>query len=384
MIAAATLLTVEYLPLPWYEGEPLHFPLLYRTGVWTSLVLSAAFVGALRGARLGRGAPARRRRWRRPSWCWSASSICRSSTGWPPPPRMSSARRSPRSSSLVTEELQKSAPDNAPALQDDLALLAQEARRCREILRKLNSLGTQDSGDVLERAVDRDADRGGRRAASRDQAVEVDRDRGRARRPRRPCARNPGIVYGLGNLVENAVDFAQIEGADRRALDAQSRQSSSSRTTAPAFAADNSEPARRSLCERPLHANDAPRPSPTPASASAFSSPRRCSSAPAPRSRPPMSSRREPAREVTITWPRVASGARGPAQWRPAPLRDAWPDAEQTDFAADGAVIYSGELTMIRDGRRHDDRRQAAPTTSTPMDCRGGRGDELPQRQLRC
>ena len=45
MIASATILTVEYLPLPWYEGVQLHFPLLYRTGVWTSLVLSAAFVG---------------------------------------------------------------------------------------------------------------------------------------------------------------------------------------------------------------------------------------------------------------------------------------------------------------------------------------------------
>jgi len=45
MVAAATLLTVEYLPLPWRADEQLHFPLLYRLGVWSALVLSAAFVG---------------------------------------------------------------------------------------------------------------------------------------------------------------------------------------------------------------------------------------------------------------------------------------------------------------------------------------------------
>ena len=30
--------------------------------------------------------------------------------------------------------------------------------------------------------------------------------------------RNPGILYGLGNLVENAVDFARIRGGDRGRL----------------------------------------------------------------------------------------------------------------------------------------------------------------------
>ena len=34
-------------------------------------------------------------------------------------------------------------------------------------------------------------------------------------------ARNPAILYGLGNLVENAVDFAAFARPDRRLVDAQ-------------------------------------------------------------------------------------------------------------------------------------------------------------------
>ncbi len=45
---------------------------------------------------------------------------------------------------LIIKELRKAVPENAPALRDDLALLAQEAARCREILGKLASLGAMD------------------------------------------------------------------------------------------------------------------------------------------------------------------------------------------------------------------------------------------------
>ena len=33
------------MPLPWYADDRAEFPLLYRTGVWAALVLSAAFIG---------------------------------------------------------------------------------------------------------------------------------------------------------------------------------------------------------------------------------------------------------------------------------------------------------------------------------------------------
>jgi two-component system sensor histidine kinase RegB len=87
-----------------------------------------------------------------------------------------------------------------------LALLSQEARRCREILRKLNSLGT-DQGDVINRlsleALIEDV-LGAQ--GSGDITVTVSTH---GSEPQPYCARNPGIMYGLGNLVENAIDFAK-------------------------------------------------------------------------------------------------------------------------------------------------------------------------------
>lgn len=204
MIATATILTVEFLPLPWYEGKELSFPLLYRSGVWTSLALSAAFVGLYAArvsdeARLLSTALAATElvleREQHLSQLDGLAAAAAHELGTPL-----------ATITVVTKELQKSIPNTAPALADDLALLAQEATRCREILRKLTSLGS-DTGSMLnvqsletliEEVVEPHREFG--------VAVEVSAN-GPPRQPE--FARNPGILYGLGNLVENAFDFAR-------------------------------------------------------------------------------------------------------------------------------------------------------------------------------
>lgn len=203
MIAAATILTVEFLPLPWYPGVDLHFPLLYRTGVLASLVLSAAFIGIYAArvsdeARLLSAALAATElvleREQHLSQLDGLAAAAAHELGTPL-----------ATITIVTKELQKLVPATAPALAEDLALLAQETQRCREILRKLASLGS-DTGSVLNvqslealiaEVVEPCRDFG--------VAIEIVKT-GRVSEP--ACARNPGILYGLGNLVENACDFA--------------------------------------------------------------------------------------------------------------------------------------------------------------------------------
>lgn len=204
MIAAATILTVEFLPLPWYPGMELHFPLLYRSGVWTSLVLSAAFIGLYAArvsdeARLLATALAATElvleREQHLSQLDGLAAAAAHELGTPL-----------ATITVVTKELQKSIPATAPALADDLALLAQEARRCRDILRKLASLGS-DTGSVLnvqslETLIEEVVE------PHREFGVDVEVAKsGPASEP--ALARNPGILYGLGNLVENAFDFAR-------------------------------------------------------------------------------------------------------------------------------------------------------------------------------
>jgi two-component system sensor histidine kinase RegB len=204
MIAVATVLAVEYYPLPWYPDEKLTFPLLYRTGVWAALVLSAAFIGIYAArvsdeARLLANALAATElvleREQHLSQLDGLAAAAAHELGTPL-----------ATITLIIRELQKSVPENAPELRDDLALLAQESARCREILGKLASLGATDQSSVMnllsidtliQEVVE----------PQRDAEVEVDISKTGPSNPP-VLARNPAILYGLGNLVENAIDFA--------------------------------------------------------------------------------------------------------------------------------------------------------------------------------
>jgi two-component system, sensor histidine kinase RegB len=204
MIAAATFLTVDYEPLPWRNGETLHFPLLYRMGVWAALVLSAAFIGIYAArvsdeARQLAGALAATElvleREQHLTQLDGLAAAAAHELGTPL-----------ATITLIISEMQKAAPGAAPEMREDLALLAQEARRCREILKKLASLGTDEAHVLNVQVID----------TLIEEVVEPQRDQGvqisvvkDGPAPSPICARNPGLLYGLGNLVENAVDFAK-------------------------------------------------------------------------------------------------------------------------------------------------------------------------------
>ncbi len=216
MVAAATLLTVDYLPLPWYKGAGLYFPLLYRLGFWASLTLSAAFIGTYAArvsdeARLLAGALTATElvleREQHLSQLDGLAAAAAHELGTPL-----------ATITVITKELQKAAPANAPGLQEDLALLAQEAQRCREILRKLASLGADQNSLLNRLSLGMLIEEVAQPLRGPDVAIETMRQ---GPGPEPVCARNPGILYGLGNLVENAVDFAKTKVTIRAAWSSQ-------------------------------------------------------------------------------------------------------------------------------------------------------------------
>ena len=107
-------------------------------------------------------------------------------------------------------------PDTPPA-SDDLDLLSQQVRRCREILGKLTSLGADPGsmlthmtlGVLLEEVVQP------HRNFDVDVKVVLGRTIARAR-----LFQKSRTLYGLGNLVENAVDFARSRVETRAEWDA--------------------------------------------------------------------------------------------------------------------------------------------------------------------
>jgi two-component system sensor histidine kinase RegB len=115
---------------------------------------------------------------------------------------------------VVAKELMRDAKPSNPHY-DDLVLLRAQAERCRAILGDLAGMGEQPDfivsrmpiSHLLEEAV----------APHRIAAVPVNvevvvapphgQDGGTAA-VEPVMQRNPGVIYGLGNLVENAIDFA--------------------------------------------------------------------------------------------------------------------------------------------------------------------------------
>ncbi|MBK1636148.1 sensor histidine kinase RegB [Rhodovulum adriaticum] len=109
---------------------------------------------------------------------------------------------------LVSSELMEEVEDK-PDLRDDVALIRDQADRCRDILRSMGRAGKDDlhmHTAPLEAVVNEAAD------PHRDRGKEViftaePIHGGAERMP--VIRRRPEIIHGLRNLVQNAVDFAE-------------------------------------------------------------------------------------------------------------------------------------------------------------------------------
>jgi two-component system sensor histidine kinase RegB len=106
---------------------------------------------------------------------------------------------------VIAKELENAIAADAPH-GEDVRLLRSQATRCRDILAKLTELSS--SGEPFDRTpltslIEEVV------APHRDFGVTIDVSRPHDGSPEPVGARNPAILYGLGNLVENAVDFAR-------------------------------------------------------------------------------------------------------------------------------------------------------------------------------
>src|SRR5258708_5828207 len=106
---------------------------------------------------------------------------------------------------LIAKELQVALGNHSPHA-EDVKLLREQAQRCREILGKLSALPSgwapferAKLSTLIEEVVAPHRDFG--------TAIDVVLPPDAAGEPE--MARSPAILYGLGNLTENAVDFAE-------------------------------------------------------------------------------------------------------------------------------------------------------------------------------
>jgi two-component system sensor histidine kinase RegB len=201
--ALATLLAFFHYPLPWYPAEPIAPSSLYRVSEWIALVLSLAFIGgyALRLAhetrQLSDALTATELVLAREQHLSALDGLAAAAAHELGTPLATIA--------LVVRELERELPPG-DSRTGDIKLLREQSERCRDILRRLTSLGSGDApfdrmplSHLLEEVV----------APHRPFGIEIAIELPPGERGKEPViTRNPGLLYGLGNLVENAVDFA--------------------------------------------------------------------------------------------------------------------------------------------------------------------------------
>jgi len=200
----ATALVFFHLPLPWASDEPLTLPPTYMLAVWLSLLLALGFIGAYawqvaEEARLLADALAATElvlaREQHLSQLDGLAAAAAHALGTP----LSTI-------AVIAKELARTLGPQSPHA-EDIKLLGEQARRCRDILSKLTELSTSSGpfdrlklSGLIEEVVAPHRHFG--------VTIEVKLPPDRAAEP--VGARNPAVLYGLGNLVENAVDFARL------------------------------------------------------------------------------------------------------------------------------------------------------------------------------
>jgi two-component system sensor histidine kinase RegB len=90
---------------------------------------------------------------------------------------------------------------------EDVTLLRSQSERCREILKRLTSLSSEGEAHMARLPITSLIEEV--TAPHRDFGIAIKLEPGERIGAEPVARRNPGVLYGLGNIVENAVDFAR-------------------------------------------------------------------------------------------------------------------------------------------------------------------------------
>jgi two-component system, sensor histidine kinase RegB len=202
-VAAITLLAFAHIPLPWRGGTIFILPDLYQLGIWVSLLLGIGFSSiyawriASEATRMSAALSATQLALAREHRLAALGGLAAAAAHELGTPLGTIA--------LVARELEHALSSNPHA--DDFRLLRAEAERCRAILTRL----AQPEDSVLGRAeqlpLGAFLDDIAAPHRGEDVSIVVDIQEG----PPPKIWRVPEILHGLGNLVENAADFAASE-----------------------------------------------------------------------------------------------------------------------------------------------------------------------------
>lgn len=204
VVTMATLLGFLHLPLPWYADTDLAMPIVYVAGMWMAVVSSIAFTGiyAYRVAEearlLANALSATELVLQREQHISALDGLAAAAAHELGTPLATIA--------LVAKEMER-ALGKDERYAEDVTLLRSQSERCREILKQLTSLSSENEAHMARLPFTSLVEE--MTAPHRDFGIDIHMQPDATEGPEPVGRRNPGVIYGLGNLVENAVDFAR-------------------------------------------------------------------------------------------------------------------------------------------------------------------------------
>jgi len=203
VMAAASLLAFHHWSLPWFPGTELSMPIIYVGGVWIAVLSSIVFTGvyAFRVAEearlLSNALAATELVLQREQHLSALDGLAAAAAHELGTPLATIA--------LVSKEMERALGAD-PRFGEDVTLLRSQSERCREILKRLTSMSGESEAHLARMPLTSLVEEAA--APHRDFGISIRNQPGERVGAEPVGRRNPGVLYGLGNLIENAVDFA--------------------------------------------------------------------------------------------------------------------------------------------------------------------------------
>jgi two-component system sensor histidine kinase RegB len=204
--ASASLIALKHLPLPWPVHEALLLPDLYQAGIWIALVIGIGFTSiyawriASESARMSAGLAATQLALSREHRLASIGALATAAAHELGTPLGTIA--------VVARELERALPEMSAEV-EDVRLLRDQAERCRAIIARLANPEEAMLGATARLPLGAFLDDISAPHRGEDLEIRVTVSPPRIDEPVPQVWRAPELLHGLGNIIENAADFAQ-------------------------------------------------------------------------------------------------------------------------------------------------------------------------------
>ena len=204
-VIIVTVLSRTYLPLPWDPNSPINIPVFYVTGIWVALICGIVFVTiyanrvAHEGRQLADALTATELALSRQQHLSALDGLAAAAAHELGTPLATIT--------LAAKEMLVDLEDGPIA--QDVQLIVEQAARCRSILSQLRNLDNESNSPFVEVSVSELLAELIRPFSHLEGKINIELRGDALDEPR--IIRQVGLLHGVGNLIENAVQFAKTQ-----------------------------------------------------------------------------------------------------------------------------------------------------------------------------